>query len=170
MGPYTAPQIAGRFRRRRSDARVRHLLACSVLAVFMVLTLLPAKASAEKADVEFIINLGIIQAPLLNPPSAGHYVRLLISLEIGEDVDRRAVTRHLTRLRDTVMRDLYSNPIPPNRKDNVIDVAAIEDRLLGKVAEVVGSRQVERVHVYEVNKNQVCDKSAPVGAWSQGCH
>jgi hypothetical protein len=168
MGTHTAAEITGLARRSLRFPAVRVLAYC-VVAAAAVLVLVTEPGRAETNKNENLINLGIMQAPILKPFAAGIYVRLLISLQVAEDVDRRSVTRHLTRLRDTVMLDLHQNPIPPFRKDDTIDVTAIEHRLLAKVTEVVGARKIERVRVYEVTKNQVCDKDAPVGAWSSGC-
>ncbi len=172
MGPHPAPKIVGLISAivptyPRSMRRI--------LTVFMTIAVLAvagttASVSAKSNDIDKVVSLGVIKAPLLRPPSAGNYVNLIISLEITENTSRRSVTRHLLRLRDTVLRDLYANPIPPNRKDNVIDVAAIGDRLLDRVIRVVGGQKIARVHVYELKKDGMCDKGAPVGTWSKGCN
>lgn len=168
MGTNTAAKITGLARHGLRFPAVRVLAYC-VIAAATVLVLVTEPGRAETAKNENLINLGIMQAPILKPPAAGIYIRLLISLQVAEDVDRRSITRHLTRLRDAVMLDLHQNPIPPYRKGDVIDVTAIEHRLLDRVTEVVGAKKIERVRVYEVTKNQVCDKDAPVGSWSHGC-
>lgn len=168
MDPYTTAEIKESRSLQPVHPKWRGFGRC-LAAMIIGLTLLAGNAVAGTDKDENVITLGIMQAPLVQPPAAGVYVRLLISLEVPEDIDHREVTKHLVRLRDEVMQDLYKNPIPPNRKNNEIDVAAIEARLLNKVSHIVGSRYIERVRVYEVTKNRVCDKDAPVGAWSHGC-